>query len=318
MYPERQKYLAAAILICFSILCMIPPLTLSVDAANWSKSIKKLLPSNQDISPWRKSGPAKIYKKTRLFEYINGGAEIYFEYGFNRAITQEYDQAEQTLVVDVYEMKDAKAAFGIYSYSRDYKKPSLKIGGDGTQSEFQIVFWQDRFFVVVMGTGPAELAETILHRFAHNISARIKKTAEPPELIALLPAKGLIPRSRGYVSGILGLNNILYLGQKDILEIGSTRVEGVLAAYRHNNEMAHLLIVQYKNPQKAEEKKSLVRAIFSEKYHTCDQKNSVYQDDKGLFYAVEAVDKCLSIIFKSGSALIVNEISKQLTSCAIK
>ncbi len=131
---SRHKSLIISFLIGIAFLSMLMNLSLS-NTPKMLTSIELLLPSNTEISPWSKNGSANIYKENRLFEYINGGAEIFFEYGFSQLITQEYIYDDESLMVDIYEMNDAAAAFGIYSINRDYKLPAINIGDDGTQSE---------------------------------------------------------------------------------------------------------------------------------------------------------------------------------------
>jgi hypothetical protein len=74
-------------------------------------SFEELLPINLEVLPWQKSESAMIYKGKKLYEYINGGAEIYYEYGFIQVITQSYKYEDESLIVDIYEMKNPKAVF---------------------------------------------------------------------------------------------------------------------------------------------------------------------------------------------------------------
>lgn len=50
-----------------------------------------------------------------LFDYINGGAPQYIEYGYHEVASQELMLGDHTYVFDVYRMDDPLAAFGIYS-----------------------------------------------------------------------------------------------------------------------------------------------------------------------------------------------------------
>ena len=167
-----------------------------------SREIETLLPADAEISAWRKNGPPAIFRKQRLFEYINGGAEIYFEYGFHQAVTQEYVNDDKSIIVEIYEMNDSDAAFGLYSTQRDYKLPALKIGSHGTQFENHAAFWQDRFVVVVMASIPDTVSREVLNRLARQISLRIGKTDQPPKLVQHLPKSNMIPGSQDFIKGI--------------------------------------------------------------------------------------------------------------------
>jgi len=85
----------------------------------FSQNITKLLPDNNEIKGWVKSGNSRIFEGERLYEYIDGAAETYHNYGFRQVITQDYKNGNNQIVVDIYEMKDVKNTFGIYSIERD-------------------------------------------------------------------------------------------------------------------------------------------------------------------------------------------------------
>ncbi|MCU7497465.1 MAG: hypothetical protein HF314_02615 [Ignavibacteria bacterium] len=54
-----------------------------------------------------------------LWGYIDGGADLYLEYGFSRLRIQEISFKEgQQIKLEIYRMKDPAAAYGIFSVSR--------------------------------------------------------------------------------------------------------------------------------------------------------------------------------------------------------
>ena len=205
-------------------------------------------------------------------------------------------------------MSDSDAAFGIYSTQRDYKLPALKIGSDGTQFKNHAAFWQDRYVVVVMASIPDMVSKEALNRFAQKISVRIGKTSQTPKLVEHLPKKNMVPRSQGFIKGILGLNSQYYLARENVLELGYEKVEGAFARYRINSEEAHLLIVQYESSEKSKAKEALVQKIFSEKYNTVKDDPSIYEDEKGRFYSAKSVNNFLCIIYRSDGTIVMNEI----------
>lgn len=273
-----------------------------------SRKIETLLPSNTKISPWRKNGPPAIFRKDRLFEYINGGAEIYFEYGFHQTVTQEYIRDDNSIMVEIYEMNDSDAAFGIYSTQRDYRLPALKIGSDGTQFDNHVAFWQDRYVVVVMELIPDTVSKGVLNKFAQKISLQIGNTSDLPKLMGHLPKNVMVPRSQVLIKGILGLNSQYYLAHENVFELGHANVEGAFATYRINSAEAHLLIVQYDGPEKSKAKEARVQKIYAEKYKPDTDNPSIHKDKKGRFYSVKFVNNFLYLIFKSNRVSLINEI----------
>lgn len=273
------------------------------------ESMEKLLPADSQISPWTKSGKPDIYKKQKLFNYIDGGADIYLEYGFNQVISQEYMYEEESIVVDIYEMNDPEAAFGIYSIHRDAHKPPANVGDDGTEFDYQITFWQDRYYVILLGYSTDKETKNVLRNFAKNISARIPGHAKPPQIIHFLPKKFRIPRSESSLEGMLAVNSRLYLGQKNILNIDGNTVTAACASYKKESDTAQLLLVNYTHNGDSEKHEDIVRKAFAKKYKAISPaKKAIFQDGKNRFYKVKAVKNMLFIIFKSTSQELINDI----------
>ena len=140
---------------------------------NDTADLTKLLPDQKDIGPWLPNGTVSVYNGTQLYDYINGGAEIFYEYGFEAALVQEYISSEQSLVVEVYNMTDADAAYGIYSVNRDPLQSKQVIGNDATLFDYHLAFWQDKYYIVIMGYEKNNEIQEALVLFAQHMSKKI-------------------------------------------------------------------------------------------------------------------------------------------------
>lgn len=60
----------------------------------------------------------RVYERSGLWGYIDGGADIYMEYGFERVYVQEVMFRDHLLKIEAYCMTDPVAAFGIFSVNR--------------------------------------------------------------------------------------------------------------------------------------------------------------------------------------------------------
>lgn len=309
----KLKKIHPAIFVIFLFLHISSIKTLhSQDQSVIPKFIDQLLPQNDEISGWVKHESAKIYKKDYLFEYINGGAEIYLEYGFKQVIVQEYVCNEQSIIVDIYEMDDPRAAFGIYSIQYDYNKPEMNVGSGGTKYDFFIAFWQNQYYVVVSGYSIKPETKMALEKFAQNISNEIGESSQPPRISLHLPLQFLIPRSEAFVKGILGLNSRIFLGHKNVLELDGDGVIGAFAVYEKDEQRAQLLVVQYSNIKLAEQKMRIIKNILSEKYNKVKNiNNSLFKDSKGRFYSIKTTNNSLYIVFRSSSLEMINIILEQ-------
>jgi len=57
----------------------------------------------------------ETFNGNSLWGYINGGADIYLEYGFKGLRVQEFTLDDQVIKAEIYLMSDQESAFGIYS-----------------------------------------------------------------------------------------------------------------------------------------------------------------------------------------------------------
>jgi hypothetical protein len=171
--------------------------------------LRALLPSGQAVPGWTADGDPQPFEGEDLYTYIDGGAEIYQEYGFRRVVVQDYKNAKGLSVsLEIFEMKTPAAAFGIFSFKRSGNGKSVPLGSGGELESYYLNFWKGRFLATVTGFDESPETANGLMAIASAVAAKIREEAAVPSLIAALPEKGLRPGSVTYLRGLLGLNNI--------------------------------------------------------------------------------------------------------------
>lgn len=171
--------------------------------------LRGYLPADNAASGWTKDGEPQEYEGEELYAYIDGGAEIYQEYGFRRVILQDYKNAGgKSVSLEIFEMGSTAAAFGMFTFKRSGSGKTVSLGAGAELEAYYLNFWKGRFLVTL--TGFDESSETIggLTAVAGIVDSRIRDSGEAPGLVAALPEKGLRPGSVKYLKGLLGLNNI--------------------------------------------------------------------------------------------------------------
>jgi hypothetical protein len=172
-------------------------------------ALKALLPSGGEAAGWVQEGDAQDFAGEDLYTYIDGGAEIYQEYGFRRVVVRDYkDAGGRSVNLELFEMASPEAAFGMFTFKRSGRGKVLRLGGGGELEDYYLNFWKGRFLGTLTGfdSDPATLAG--LQALAAAVDAKIADAADPPELLAALPTAGLRSGSVKYLKGPLGLNNI--------------------------------------------------------------------------------------------------------------
>ncbi|MGE5354402.1 MAG: DUF6599 family protein [Acidobacteriota bacterium] len=82
-----------------------------------------------------------------LWGYIDGGADVYLEYGFSRLRLQEVNYKNHHFKLEIYRMKDPSAAFGIFSISRFKCAPSDSLPGLNCISNYQTLAAKDCYYI---------------------------------------------------------------------------------------------------------------------------------------------------------------------------
>jgi len=171
--------------------------------------LRAYLPADDAASGWTKDGELQEYEGEELYTYIDGGAEIYQEYGFRRVIIQDYKNAKgKSVSLEIFEMETPAAAFGMFSFKRSGSGKTVDLGAGAELEAYYLNFWKGRFLVTL--TGFDETPETIdgLTAVAGLVDSKVREAGEAPGLVGGLPAKGLRTGSVKYLKGLLGLNNI--------------------------------------------------------------------------------------------------------------
>ncbi len=216
--------------------------------ANAPQELSSLLPSA--VSGWKAAGQDSIYNRSTLFNYIDGGAELYLSYGFKEVINRRYKREGQPdIVVDIFDMATAPNAFGVFSQSMETVDESF---GQGSQvSKGLIVFWKDHYYVSMMAYPETDESKKAIHTLAALIDNAIEKEGPLPAILSLLPEKSLVKESIRYFRHHAWLNAHYFIADHNLLHINDT-TEALLAKYGEKNRRSLLLLVSYPDEQSAQ------------------------------------------------------------------
>lgn len=169
------------------------------------------------VPGWTQQGPARSYVADNLFEYMDGNAEGYLIYGFQKMQGISCTKGEDTLVIDFSEMADADSAYGIFASNRDSQKPTLPIGTAGQVQERRAIFVKDKYFVEI-AANPAKDHSEVLKAFVTVFEKQLSGSTQLPEALTWFPAEGQVKDSiRLIPESVLGLRILKrgYVAQYD-------------------------------------------------------------------------------------------------------
>jgi len=205
-----------------------------------------LLPADGFSGTWKKNGPMKVFTSEDLYGHIDGGAEAFLELGFEQLTVQKYKDGANELAVEIYRMKDATAARGIYlaRCGKETRDPALK--ERHTASRQQILLQRHRYYIVLYNTAGGAANAPMLLKAAQAMAPKLPADTPVP-VLDVLPAAGLVPGSARVVRGPVSLQALYTLGDGDILQLGG-RITGVGGDYKDASGSTTLIIVDYPTP----------------------------------------------------------------------
>jgi hypothetical protein len=238
-------------MLCFFVLAM----SASVPAFAAEDSIKNMLPTPGFTPEWVIKEPVALYDSDTLFDHIDGEAELYFPYGFDRLATATYVNKKDPdvwVVVDVYRMGSLLDAFGIYSNYRTADGAGVVIGAEGFVTSSQLMFYQDRYFVRIQVTGAMRLEQDLFVACGRAVSQNLPPNAgRPQELEALTGIPGLVAKSERYLSQSLLGYAFFHRGMIADAMVGGERVQ-VFAVFENSADTAQKTFDDYRAYLKAE------------------------------------------------------------------
>lgn len=203
-----------------------------------------------EINGWIKSAPDTLYTKDNLYDYIDGGAELYLSYGFKKLWTRTYQKKDQPeIIVDIFNMGNSDNAYGVFSHSRETS--SSVVGQESEYAGGLLIFWKGQYYISILAYPENDIARETVFKIGEKIDQLIVESGKPPAIISSLPSQGLVKDSIRYFRHYIWLNSHFYISDKNILHINS-ETEAVLARYKIDDSQFFLLLVSYQDINKSQ------------------------------------------------------------------
>jgi hypothetical protein len=135
----------------------------------------------------------KIYEGQTLYEYIDGGAELYHEYGFVRVATATYKDMLHEIILDVYQFNSAENAYGLYTRVRPPEPNIINLGVEGFTREGTLDFVKGKYLVRLTAYDMSQETADLEAKIATGLDSIIPGTTARPQGFALFPDTNKIP-----------------------------------------------------------------------------------------------------------------------------
>ena len=227
-------------------LCLFLLLNI-ISGQSMQVSLSDLMPGAME--GWQIEGEDTSYGPKNLYEYIDGGAELFLSFGFRQVRSRIYTAPDQPdIIVDIFDMGSSQNAYGVFSHSRETEDTTF---GQGSQYDpGLILFWKDRFYVSILFTPETEKARDAAFRIARHIEQKIPRKGELPQILKFLPPDSLLKETIRYFHHYIWLNSYHFVSNENILHIQDD-TDAVLAKYAVPGGRSLLLLIRYPDRPRA-------------------------------------------------------------------
>jgi hypothetical protein len=199
--PDMRKLILPFLMICWIFA-----------GAQDVQDIQKLFPNNQNIPGWSIRDSVETYQGDDLFYYINGGADIFLEYGFIRAASCKYENASNTIHLEIYEMEDAESAFGIFSINTNEKGTPVDLGEISFAYDYYLNVWKSKYFIRCTSQKKEVGIVDTLSLFTKYVVDKIPDKGKLPAIAKAIELDGADKGSLKFMEGLIALGNVYNFG----------------------------------------------------------------------------------------------------------
>lgn len=149
----------------------------------------------------------EFYSGKALFGYIDGGAELYLEYKFEKLGRQEIRYSRETVIAEIYQMSGAYEAYGIFSIQRFKCVPVDSASPNTCLSRYQLQAVVGNCYLSIVNQTGSAAAQQASVEIYKAIKAKIIPQRMPLPSLFRLPVLSPYLNQLTIICGTLGIQN---------------------------------------------------------------------------------------------------------------
>lgn len=211
---------------------------------------QSIVPENDFYPGWKRSDKLRTFTAPSLFQHINGGADLFLEFGFDTLFVQRYALEDSELGLEIYRMKSAESALGVYLLKCGRETSLEGIAARHSYDPFQTTMLRGAYFIQIINYDGETALNPAVIALANQVLDQVPAEQPDQSLMARLPS-GYIPGSLRLIRGQVALEPIYTLGNGDILGLGGRHFL-VMADYGRKAGVISRMIIDYPDQREAE------------------------------------------------------------------
>jgi hypothetical protein len=262
------------------------------------------------IEGWSAKDNGVYFTRETIFDYMNGGGEVYLSYDFKRLLVREYvKKSAPGLVVEIYFMSSSEDAFGIFTHDTDGEMIEMARGAIYARGLLR--FWKDRFFVRIQAEKETGAVKSAIFQLGKLITDSIDREGKKPLLLNCLPGKGLLGQETRYFHKELSLRTHYYLADTNILGL-SKETDVLLARYLFNKDKIRVLLVKYPEQENAQKAARQFINVYLEASPGNNEQDFTARIEGGEFVSVCQRDRFLVLVFEAKEKGIGDRLTQNI------
>jgi hypothetical protein len=142
-----------------------------------------------------------------LYGYIDGGADLYLEYGFSDLNVTEFTKGKSKIKAEIWKMNDQESAFGIFSVSRFRCRSHPVFTELACQNKYQLQFCKGNYYVNIINRSGTAADSIVSVTAGITIAGRIAgENVDLKDYFTIIDKEKVLNESI-FVKGRLGVNN---------------------------------------------------------------------------------------------------------------
>jgi len=282
-----------------------------VNKQNSKADIFTLLPGKSELLSWKPKDEPDRFVGDDLFELINGGAEIYHEYGFKEIISQEYESDNlKSINLEIYRMENPISAFGIYSFKTSSDGKKFDIGNDALLEDYYLNFWKGEYLITLVGFDTEKETIDGIMNLAKIIDQKITSVGHKPPLVEILNLESGAPLKVKYLKGNLALFNNYEFDSQNVFGL----TEGVIGNYKKFS----IFVFKYENETSSLKwfEKGINHLIKNSRYKIINyEKNISLLDEKDNIIYIEPYENYIVIFIEKNelkNITVLNDVKRKI------
>ena len=162
-------------------------------------------PVFKSIAPFKWTEAVQKYDKKTLYDYINGGSEFYFNYGFKQLWVTEFTKDSLSITVEVYHHRNPDFAYGIFSQERPMSSKGSPFGSEGYISGNVLNYYIGAYYIKIQGDAIEQAqpdVATFLGEFNRQFQGQLT-----PKYTSWFPTEFMVLNSLKYIANeFMGYN----------------------------------------------------------------------------------------------------------------